>query len=311
MPTHRKSARWVALLLSLSLLPAPNARAWNATGHRVVVSIAFRQLDEPTRARVARLLEEHPARIMLWEGRATNGPDRALNLLWNGSIFPDEARRGPFAKFNRSRAHYVNFRIMADEDNRIDPPVDGENVINSYVAHLRKLREGKAPIPERAVSLSWVLHQAGDIHQPLHAVARFSKALPDGDRGGNQVDFPNPRTPYSSGNNLHAYWDDLLGTVETPEGIELVASQVMAEYPRESLAGSLVRTNIGDWARESSILAVQSVYRNLDPAISHHADRPVGYEADALRVARRQVALAGYRLGDELERLFPEVAEPR
>jgi hypothetical protein len=29
------------------------------------------------------------------------------------------------------------------------------------------------------------LDPVGDIHQPLHAVARFSKALPEGDRGGN------------------------------------------------------------------------------------------------------------------------------
>ena len=44
--------------------------------------------------------------------------------------------------------------------------------------------------------------------------------------------------------------------------------------------------------------------KNLDPAITKFADRPVCYEADARRAARRRAALAGYRLADELKRLF-------
>ena len=34
--------------------------------------------------------------------------------------------------------------------------------------------------------------------------------------------------------------------------------------------------------------------------------RPLGYEADALRAARRRIALAGYRLAEEPTRLFAE-----
>jgi len=34
--------------------------------------------------------------------------------------------------------------------------------------------------------------------------------------------------------------------------------------------------------------------------------RPLGYEADALRAARRRIALAGYRLTEEPTRLFAE-----
>jgi hypothetical protein len=44
-----------------------------------------------------------------------------------------------------------------------------------------------------------------DIDQPLHAVTRFSKALLQGDRGGNEVHVPNPRGHGDRGNYLHAY----------------------------------------------------------------------------------------------------------
>jgi hypothetical protein len=48
------------------------------------------------------------------------------------------------------------------------------------------------------------------------------------------------------------------------------------------------------------------VYNNFDPEIMTFADLPVGYEADATAVARRQGVLAAYRLADELKRLFAQ-----
>ena len=77
-------------------------------------------------------------------------------------------------------AHYVNYRIVSDQENKIEPPVQGENILNSYVAHLRQIQNPRASVEDKALHLSWVFHQAGDFHQPLHAVARFSKALPEG-----------------------------------------------------------------------------------------------------------------------------------
>jgi hypothetical protein len=198
----------------------------------------------------------------------------------------------------------VNYRIRADQDGRIEPPVDGENVINSYVAHLRRIADPQTAESDRALRLSWIFHQVGDIHQPLHAVARFSRALPHGDRGGNDVQVPNPRSEGGRGNNLHAYWDNLLGTELDPEVTERLAEQLMREHPRASLAAELERREMRQWAEMSAKHAVETVYRNLDAEQTQFAELPVGYEADAVRLARRQVTLAGYRLAAELERLF-------
>jgi hypothetical protein len=45
---------------------------------------------------------------------------------------------------------------------------------------------------------------------------------------------------------------------------------------------------------------------NLDAEITKFVDVPIGYEADAKRVAGRRGVLAGYRLAEELKRLFNE-----
>jgi hypothetical protein len=291
--------RVLAVLLAL-LAPAP-ALAWNAKGHRVIASIAYRRLDEPTRGKLADILKRHPA-YAEWMTRDEKGVDETLTLLWNASVFPDDARRAPWTRYNRPRAHYVNFRVLAEEGDRIDPPLPGENVINSYVAHLRRIEEPRTSAEDRALHLSWVLHQAGDIHQPLHAVARFSRALPEGDRGGNGVQFPGRNGP----SNLHAYWDGLLGDDASPETVERLADELIGEYPAEGMAAELAVMDIGKWAEESARLAVDVAYRDLGPNITSFADKPVGYEADATRAARRRAATAGFRLGQELQRLVAE-----
>jgi hypothetical protein len=272
--------------------------------HRVIASIAYRRLDEQTKTRLAGFLRKHPAYDDLWANRESNGPDERLNLLWNASVFPDDARREPWTKFGRSRAHYVNYRIMADQGNKVEPPERGENILNSYVAHVRQIGNPRTSDEDKALHLSWMLHQVGDIHQPLHAVARSSAALPDGDRGGNEVHFPNPRARGSRESNLHAYWDDLLGTDSSPAAVERLADELMKEYPAAGFTAELKKTNIREWAEESVEISLGTVYKNLDPNITRFADRPVGYEADARRVARRRVAVVGYRLADLLERIL-------
>ena len=301
----RRSNRSLPLAAAVLFLVSPGvSHAWNYTGHRVIASIAYRQLDEATRARVADVLKSHPAASGLWNGRPTNGPDAALNLFWNASVFPDDARRPPFDKYNRPTEHYVNYRILGDQGNKVEPPLEVENVINSYASHLRKLEDPATPAEEKALRLSWVFHQAGDVHQPLHTVARFSKALPQGDRGGNSVVVPNPRARGDRGNNLHAYWDDLIGGDDSPDAVNALADGLIAEYPRDGFREELARKDIGDWTREGVEVALKTVYNNLDPEITKFADLPVGYEADGKKAARRRAALAGYRLGDDLKRLF-------
>ncbi len=304
----KRSRRILSIMTALLVLVSPTASfAWNPMGHRVIASIAYRQLDDQTRRQIAEVLKKHPAHADLWANRPTNGGDEIENLLWNASIFPDDARRPPWDKFHHPKAHYVDYRILGDQGNKVEPPLPDENVIDSYVAHLRQIRDPLTPVEDRALHLAWILHQESDIHQPLHSVARFSKTLPEGDRGGNEVHLPNPRGRAEWSNNLHAYWDDLLGGDEDPAAIERLAGELMAEYPVGNFSEDLKKTSIRDWAEESVQICLKTVYHNLDPEITEFAPVPAGYEADALQAARKRAALAGYRLADELKRVAADL----
>ena len=52
--------RQIMLVVVLCLAPATTALGWNATGHRVIASIAYRQLSNDEQGKVVTILERHP-----------------------------------------------------------------------------------------------------------------------------------------------------------------------------------------------------------------------------------------------------------
>lgn len=58
---------------------------------------------------------------------------------------------------------------------------------------------------ERALFARYVVHLAGDIHQPLHSVALFNLTYPKGDLGGNLLKITLKNGTNNS--NFHSYWD--------------------------------------------------------------------------------------------------------
>jgi hypothetical protein len=56
-----RSRYLVPLFLTILILIVPNlAHAWNYTGHRVIASVAYRQLDDQTKKRITEVLRKHP-----------------------------------------------------------------------------------------------------------------------------------------------------------------------------------------------------------------------------------------------------------
>lgn len=297
-----------AVAFALLVLARP-AGAWNGFGHRVIAAIAYHQIGPELRERVVGLLGSHPAAADpgFWAAHEHNGPDRGLNALMNASIFPDDARsEGPFHAYHIGRAHYVNWRIRADLDGRVEEPATDadaaddlhRDLLTSLATNVAVVRDGSATDRDRAVALSWIAHQVGDLHQPLHTVARFTPELPGGDRGGNEVRVP--------GGNLHGYWDNVLGRDESPPVVEALARALESEHPRDSFETELAvaADDFRSIGLEGVGLATGLVYRDLDPAFGRFEELPVGYAADAEKAARRRVALAGYRLADLLRSML-------
>jgi len=134
----------------------------------------------------------------------------------------------------------------------------------------------------------------GDVHQPLHAADHH-------DRGGNEVKV---RYSYQQGQkrrsrttNLHSYWDSVtvgrLGS--SPESI---ANMVISDVPAVP-TGVWQDTAPEAWARSSFDVAQRVAY-NLPASSSGTVTLTSGYATRATGAARKQLALAGYRLANLL-----------
>ncbi len=146
----------------------------------------------------------------------------------------------------------------------------------------------------KSYDLVWLIHLVGDVHQPLHAVARFRHNNTDGDDGGNDV-----KLQCSSGvfcaSNLHAEWDGVLGNthdfeVITAKGTTLDARPVP---PGADIADPKA------WTDESLALARADVYKDpggaaLGDPSRQRSDPPTSLTQGPLR--RRRIILAGRRL---------------
>ena len=87
-------------------------------------------------------------------------------------------------------------------------------ILEDLKSNLKYAKEEDGPVEEGRVSYSLgdslnmrlVIHYAGDIHQPLHAMSRYTNELPDGDAGGNKFYL----TKKDGISELHALWDSVI-----------------------------------------------------------------------------------------------------
>jgi hypothetical protein len=170
---------------------------------------------------------------------------------------------------------------------------------------------------QRAVDLAWILHLVGDMHQPCHAVAYFSKEFPAGDDSAGLFYIrPRENEPPTA---LHKVWDGLFGHRDEPTTSIIAAADSITSDPklsRNALRRELARKTVKEWMDESREIARTQVYLLDTPSPlrgvhkmrvqemeAKHQPIPVlpdGYVARAKKVARQREALAADRLADYL-----------
>jgi len=93
----------------------------------------------------------------------------------------------------------VAIPVSADTFDRARDGRRGNNVVDALTEQMKVLADKSAPREKRQEALKFVVHFAGDIHQPLHCADR------NNDNGGNKrlVFFLQRRTAVS----LHSVWD--------------------------------------------------------------------------------------------------------
>ncbi len=141
----------------------------------------------------------------------------------------------------------------------------------------------------KSYDLSWLIHLVGDLHQPLHATTRFTADAPAGDQGGNLVRVSCARSA-ACPKELHAVWDDILGTATSP------ATAIAYARTLTVPTGADVQATDDAWAAESLQMAESDAYAGIgDDTLGTHK-LSGAYLAKARSDARLRVALAGARL---------------
>lgn len=305
-----------AVILTVAVLWFGIARAWDNEGHMVVAYVAYANLSAAGKARVDTVLLAHPdlATLTHLAGSSRGGGDamrlfveasRWPDLIKNDGRFYDETNPNdaptrqlpgfPDMKMHKPW-HYIDSGFSTDGTQVAEPPPTNAR---SAIRELRRtVRDPHVAASHEAYALSWLEHLVGDVHQPLHCAARFSKDHPHGDDGGTKyaiVPLELPGVTFTV-DNLHALWDDVLGDDTRFGAVAAIAKRAEASSPPEPL--DVVDESA--WIQESFEYARSAVYRPLDGQSGTPTIAPAYVDA-ARTLALQRIKLAGHRLAAMIE----------
>ena len=307
----------IVCALMMVVRPTP-VQAWNERGHMLVAFIAYQHLNVTAKKNVATLLKRNPQYNTWIQGLPANASEerRTLSAFIHAANWPDFIKSaegyvadgpnggntpppGPEASQNIGYAdknqhrywHFINVAFSDDGTPTEDPPSVNAR---SAIGRMRTALASASTSDEiKSYDLTWLIHLVGDLHQPLHAVARFTHADRDGDKGGNDVALKCNAT-LQCPENLHSLWDGLLGVNVSPAQIAATG----AKLDTGSVSSGANGIDVNVWIQESLELARTNAYRTVSgkPLGDPTATLDKAYLDRARAIARERVVLAGRRL---------------
>lgn len=304
-----KSAAGAAI--AVMLVAAAPAAAWSNQGHMITGAIAHDRLATTSPAVIAMVeaaMQAHPEWPRFKAALAPfGGAARTRRLFELMARWPDDARGGPY---DRSASHYWVRLLVSRADPVTLPPAvratTNGQAVEAYALHLATVRDAFAPPADRAMSLCWLMHLAGDIQQPLHAAQLASGRFPRSDAAGS---FAFVRTAAAAPLGLHEYWDNVVGGDNDDDANVAAQSLRLPQlWPASALPeldGKASASAFRRWADESFRHAWQTAYDNgrfeggTAPATA--VTLSDGYQAARQTLGERRIALSGYRIADALQ----------
>jgi hypothetical protein len=270
--TRCRAAIVAALLMSTGW----RVGAWGPQGHRLVASLAAEALSPAARQNVAWLLDDQTlADVSSWADRYHQG--NYQTFYWHFVNIPRDA-----AAYDRDRDCPRQPGVAAGSfaDRWRDCVVD------RIEYNRERVGDPKLDRADRAVSLKFLVHLVGDLHQPFHALGV--------ERGGNGIVVSafgsddcsdDPARVYPC--NLHGIWDSVLiarRRLNDAQYLELLRRLIRTDGLKAEAGGSAA-----DWAMQSHALARSGLVaqrRNIDEA----------YYRAHITIVDRRLALGGVRL---------------
>lgn len=312
----RKGPRLVALALLWILVSSVPSYGWWDLGHMAVAYVAYQKLTPQKRDRVDVLLRMNPdlgnwlqlippgtskadERMMIFMIAAT-WPDRIKNDTryqddgTEGGNVPDgqptnSQNLGYEDLFLHKYWHFVDVPFTQDGTKLPGIPVPNAK---TQIKVFRSVLASNSSDALKSYDLAWLLHVVGDVHQPLHCIARHGKTQPHGDAGGNFVKLCAPPCKDA----LHGFWDGLPGESDNP--VDAIKSAKQLPKANKNLAGKL---NARVWINESFWLR-KYVYGKPIELGGGPFTITDAYRKRAKAIASQRVALAGARLGNILNK---------
>jgi len=300
-------AMWRSAVALLLLAPG-QTWCWGDEGHKTVARIAAAHLTESARLVIEEILKQDstfaaPAGIT----------DSAAEAMARAAIWPDHM---PGGKGATAPWHYIDIGLFEGPSHMAERCPDGNCIVAKMTQYLVKLKQHKADgsWPE-SKELAFLLHFAGDIHQPLHCVS-------DADAGGNCVNV----TGFDPMRNLHAVWDltlvDKLVAQDGPGMIAGMETRFQGKVRHWERYGS-----IDNIAADSFRVAKTQVYGKARPRLPVIAtfidvqprncsaeapaslrevmvDGPRSYGAESINIVREQLYKGGVRLAAMLNAIY-------
>jgi hypothetical protein len=279
-----------------------------------IAYLAYKRLDVPVREKLDALLKLNNDYVK-WTAGATDEKTAKLYAFIHAATWADDIKTkeyhymrddvdSPTAGQNIGYADHNQHAYWHYKDVDFSPdgtpfpaadPVDLVTQAKLMIAALPTSSGASDDV--RSYDLVWLLHLVGDAHQPLHAITRFTKQIPNGDAGGN-AELVIPATGETIA--LHAYWDREFGGYSPPYGAIFDADDRdgLGSVAINDAAAKIVDPQT--WIEESADLAKQYAYA---PPVSLGQNASLltrEYETNARNIARGQAALAAARLANLL-----------
>ena len=306
----------VVLFAGILLFSNVPAFAWDETGHKITAYIAWQRMTPETREKVLKIMLSAPEDSQIgsyyfpYGARSADSRKREYFMLmatW-ADIIRDKALNTRYTKYHKGNWHYADtFWQWKDGKAVFIETTEDSGLASQKLAEFAQLIRGTAPDAEKAVAIAWLEHIIGDLHQPLHASAKVNDSNPKGDQGGNLFFLTPKGTPREKQENLHSYWDGIIGR-NSPNAkdqcdadyIDPIAQDIMKLHPYDKLKDKINPDKFDIWTKESLDIATSEVYKDLK-FFEAPSDK---YKKKAFEISQERLALAGYRMGDLFNEVF-------
>ena len=286
--------RYLILAGLLAGIFAGNASAWGKKGHRLIAEMAEKRLSSGrgnVMRKVAGILGPG-ATLSSLASCADSIRDYVSNKNNPNFMFPGGciiSKEEAVAMFPSTGSwHFVNIPVPAaanpgrrPDDVLTKACAERPPCILTQIEHFTdQLKDKSLDNRSRAIAVMFLVHLVGDLHQPLHAVARQN------DRGGNDVFVK----VGSHVGRLHQLWDTYV--VEPLDAEDVYTT------------GSAGKGSPKTWAWESYEAALETAYAGI-PVQPSSFENPIPlpdpqYQAAATQAAKRRLHSASLRLAELL-----------